>query len=105
SLRNSPLTLLPTLFPYTTLFRSSDDPWTSTNGWRMNSHLTRVLDFSDDAQTYRLALAYQRGGWLLGQGGASASFEAANDGADRRSEELTSELQSRVDLVCRLLLE
>src|SRR5438105_7828906 len=30
---------------------------------------------------------------------------ALNHGADARSEEHTSELQSRVDLVCRLLLE
>src|SRR5438105_7746628 len=35
---------------------------------------------------------------LLGHGGF-------HSGPDRRSEEHTSELQSRVDLVCRLLLE
>src|SRR5438067_7028415 len=34
---------------------------------------------------------------LVGQGGG--------EGAERRSEEHTSELQSRFDLVCRLLLE
>src|SRR6266704_5407731 len=51
-----------TLFPYTTLFRSSASWWTS---WRAGRR--------------------QAGG--------------------RRSEEHTSELQSRFDLVCRLLLE
>src|SRR5207247_10555504 len=40
--------------------------------------------------------------WLIGKRRAIS----AGDGSDRnRSEEHTSELQSRVDLVCRLLLE
>src|SRR5438874_3423845 len=59
-----------TLFPYTTLFRSSSG-------------------------TARDAAA-------------AGGRDAAGDGADRvlsRSEEHTSELQSRRDLVCRLLLE
>src|SRR5256884_7198795 len=34
-----------------------------------------------------------------------ASFDYANNPADRKSEEHTSELQSRLHLVCRLLLE
>src|SRR2546428_13807641 len=59
-----------TLFPYTTLFRSS-------RAWHWSSH---------DPQR------------LVGQGG-SVVLQIP------RSEEHTSELQSRSDLVCRLLLE
>src|SRR2546428_3202546 len=65
-----------TLFPYTTLFRSAKvQQMRPTVG-----NQTQVL-FASDAQTLR-ALA-----------------------ALARSEEHTSELQSRSDLVCRLLLE
>src|SRR5438105_6921680 len=45
-----------------------------------------------------------RGRQLAGVPGRAASFLRACHGAGR-SEEHTSELQSRVDLVCRLLLE
>src|SRR3712207_8361438 len=72
-----------TLFPYTTLFRS--EPGRA----RRAGHLRR--------------------------GGGVAALRAAGDrrrrvrvlpsGGDRRSEEHTSELQSRQYLVCRLLLE
>src|SRR5438105_15264056 len=52
------------------------------------------------------ALPISRGGTARGSPGPPAS--AADGGSarrDTRSEEHTSELQSRVDLVCRLLLE
>src|SRR5690349_23497684 len=75
-----------TLFPYTTLFRSEADDGVDRAG--------------DD-----------------GCEGAAAHPQAADatpreqrrhadrDGGEQRSEEHTSELQSRRDLVCRLLLE
>src|SRR5438067_9060678 len=62
-----------TLFPYTTLFRS-----------------TKLVSLDLDEP---LALDLARGGNV---------FAIV---ADKRSEEHTSELQSRFDLVCRLLLE
>src|SRR5437868_8445886 len=66
-----------TLFPYTTLFRS-------TNGKRI-------------ARPWAMRSSY---------GTVNARFGVApNLWAKRRSEEHTSELQSRFDLVCRLLLE
>src|SRR5438067_8837929 len=73
-----------TLFPYTTLFRSVVPPPTVTT----------------------LAPA-------SGQAGTLVTITGANFGATQgtssiyfnRSEEHTSELQSRFDLVCRLLLE
>src|SRR2546421_5284456 len=68
-----------TLFPYTTLFRSL---------------------------VFRLGRDLLVGVVGQHQRGADADDRADHDvDADRRSEEHTSELQSRSDLVCRLLLE
>src|SRR2546421_6997763 len=65
-----------TLFPYTTLFRS---PWHGKGRSRPSGST---------------------------QAGVSVGAGGLTDGrADHRSEEHTSELQSRSDLVCRLLLE
>src|SRR5437868_15500400 len=71
----------PTLFPYTTLFRS---------------HLARdeFLGVVDEP-------ANRRGGEIGGFG----VFARPGDARLGRSEEHTSELQSRFDLACRLLLE
>src|SRR5690349_23411015 len=71
-----------TLFPYTTLFRSRH---------RIGA-ATRLIVEAPIRR--RAPLATVRGGW-----GATAAC------GDIRSEEHTSELQSRRDLVCRLLLE
>src|SRR5687768_18012799 len=82
-----------TLFPYTTLFRSlvqADE-----------AREDRVAGQVDDARTGRHP----------GRSGGAGSLDARTpqeDGlivAHRRSEEHTSELQSRLHLVCRLLLE
>src|SRR2546429_5216745 len=70
-----------TLFPYTTLFRSR-----ATGGQRLTSRLVRF-----DAPR-------------AGDDHVDAAIRGASDGV-RRSEEHTSELQSRLHLVCRLLLE
>src|SRR3712207_8553008 len=75
-----------TLFPYTTLFRSPAGG--STRDGR------RLIVYLCDSNVW-LALA------LSGH----AHHEAARDWLDSRSEEHTSELQSRQYLVCRLLLE
>src|SRR3712207_8729784 len=76
-----------TLFPYTTLFRSAAD---RDERQREAPHLARVLD-----------------GRLRGDDrpGAREERQAAEGRFDLRSEEHTSELQSRQYLVCRLLLE
>src|SRR5256884_4948051 len=69
-----------TLFPYTTLFRSMQ----------------------------QLADAVERRARALGAeflGPARLRERAAGDDGPQRSEEHTSELQSRLHLVCRLLLE
>src|SRR5690606_40237073 len=72
-----------TLFPYTTLFRSLRD----------------VDDESEIGANQRLL------GFLIACHRASADLGLLLSGHDRRSEEHTSELQSRENLVCRLLLE
>src|SRR3712207_7724852 len=81
-----------TLFPYTTLFRSREPS--------ARRHRLRA----------RAALQAPGGGDLDRRGGVDARFGAHRldrHGAPRRtrSEEHTSELQSRQYLVCRLLLE
>src|SRR3712207_7710575 len=78
-----------TLFPYTTLFRSS------MGGLVCRSAIQRYM---------------YRGGQTLGPDQVSAGAGASPNPADPRpvefrSEEHTSELQSRQYLVCRLLLE
>src|SRR3712207_7010086 len=79
-----------TLFPYTTLFRS---------GGAMNLPTVKVLLVDDDA----LIRAGVRA--VLGAEPDLEVVGEAGDGAEVRSEEHTSELQSRQYLVCRLLLE
>src|SRR5438874_7743659 len=71
-----------TLFPYTTLFRSD---WLRWNGYsKFWSQLVRETMRRRENNEF--------------------DFRVAKDG-NERSEEHTSELQSRRDLVCRLLLE
>src|SRR5947209_15398203 len=78
-----------TLFPYTTLFRSPAPPW----------HWCAVR------RPPRLGLHESDTGFQEGIGGARAGQTEKNLRFLSRSEEHTSELQSRQYLVCRLLLE
>src|SRR5207248_10423947 len=89
---------LPTLFPYTTLFRSIS--WPSAKFMRSlvkasslslaGSILDRIgTPFSSSTSSLRFI--------------ASSSIQLRR--SHQRSEEHTSELQSPYDLVCRLLLE
>src|SRR2546422_5850807 len=70
-----------TLFPYTTLFRS------------LATHLAACVDAAPDLE--RLAPVEL----------SIVCFRYVPPGLRNRSEEHTSELQSRLHLVCRLLLE
>src|SRR2546428_5138338 len=80
-----------TLFPYTTLFRSPGlDGWQRLMGARVEPwDGPAALVFGDG----------RRVGALLDRNGLRPAT------VEVRSEEHTSELQSRSDLVCRLLLE
>src|SRR5437868_12778990 len=87
-----------TLFPYTTLFRSIDMKVTGriltgdgsgVGGIWLDSGQTKLVG---NNQAGGVGVWTSAGGWELNVAGG-------------RSEEHTSELQSRFDLVCRLLLE
>src|SRR3712207_8256697 len=82
------------LFPYTTLFRSDDDPVALRRDGRC-----RLVERTAD----RHALA--RGKPVRLDDDRATRVEGHRPGEGRRSEEHTSELQSRQYLVCRLLLE
>src|SRR2546422_6237846 len=79
-----------TLFPYTTLFRSPPTP----------PDLARQRDA-------RAVASSEQPPWtsLFKQSGTGRLFASGPVARDGRSEEHTSELQSRLHLVCRLLLE
>src|SRR5436305_6792473 len=82
-----------TLFPYTTLFRSLAEPVHQAAVGQLVLSRGGVDPCDPEAPEVRLAAAAIAVGVLLGA-------------LDRtRSEEHTSELQSRPHLVCRLLLE
>src|SRR2546428_1483803 len=85
-----------TLFPYTTLFRSEQG---------IGDLLADVAGAEHAAEVER---AEGHAGRAQGEGGGAASFAEGDRALAKeaaRSEEHTSELQSRSDLVCRLLLE
>src|SRR2546428_4993984 len=91
-----------TLFPYTTLFRSGlADKW--------NSMTSAPAGFNSDVRG--LPPAQLRGDTSepetvkATRNIAPRMPSTRNSSAIRRSEEHTSELQSRSDIVCRLLLE
>src|SRR5690606_40665102 len=87
----------PPLFPYTTLFRS----------------ISRQSSYRAASTAVRGAIGMAGPTGLVGSGRARRSIlplgvsgkEARITMAEGRSEEHTSELQSRENLVCRLLLE
>src|SRR5690606_41275760 len=84
----------PTLLPYPTLFRSSPVSWAAVVRPMGASVRRRFLevDFAPPFGRQRKVPLADIGSLLRPQGG-------------ERSEEHTSELQSRENLVCRLLLE
>src|SRR5207249_11692404 len=83
-----------TLFPYTTLFRSEDAIVRNTRDLK-KSLLRRLFTHGLRGEPLKETEI----------GPLPESWEARNLASVARSEEHTSELQSRFDLVCRLLLE
>src|SRR5256884_7341539 len=85
-----------TLFPYTTLFRSRFEL----------SRARRIpleISYAVDLDHHRLD--FPRGIDCSGRSHAGRKLPGMDGKPERRSEEHTSELQSRLHLVCRLLLE
>src|SRR3712207_8547126 len=85
-----------TLFPYTTLFRSYAE---SERRFRLAVEGARCGIWEWDLEKDEVFLSDMTG-VMLGWGGGGVT-----SGQEVRSEEHTSELQSRQYLVCRLLLE
>src|SRR3712207_6938064 len=88
-----------TLFPYTTLFRSGQGAVEAEVELAEQGEHGRVGPGDQVADVAALLLQALHGGDQVGDGHA----EGVHGGV--RSEEHTSELQSRQYLVCRLLLE
>src|SRR3712207_6888793 len=91
-----------TLFPYTTLFRSDEvrvGGGESREGVGVGAAVGVAAEVHRGAGGERLRTGRDR------LGAAQAERRAGGDGELVRSEEHTSELQSRQYLVCRLLLE
>src|SRR3712207_8537600 len=83
-----------TLFPYTTLFRSRSSPNRSISGWTRQQTPATSLRPMGERHSPLDAVHRSLGAKMVPFGGW-----------EMRSEEHTSELQSRQYLVCRLLLE
>src|SRR5699024_11982651 len=85
-----------TLFPYTTLFRSQKKSRGKKKQGRKNGALQATEETGATRQMQTI-LSWIQTDWT--------KSTSRRQGIKRRSEEHTSELQSRFDLVCRLLLE
>src|SRR2546429_6419181 len=83
-----------TLFPYTTLFRSRVG--TAARPAAARTNLLRGAPSSENSANHQAARGVGRKIHRCGRGRSTGG---------KRSEEHTSELQSRLHLVCRLLLE
>src|SRR5690606_41752630 len=88
-----------TLFPYTTLFRSPENilAFRSRLFEERSSIQKRVQQIKKEAEAIKNQFGLS---WTDFKGGSRSAFLFFE-----RSEEHTSELQSRENLVCRLLLE
>src|SRR2546429_2566093 len=84
-----------TLFPYTTLFRSRKFEWSDDGAANSSSPLPLWERVADEREARRKP----------GEGCSSKQVTSFPPSLRSRSEEHTSELQSRLHLVCRLLLE
>src|SRR5690606_41140823 len=85
---------IPTLFPYTTLFRSTNAPGVVVRS--RSAATSSAASSASPSETCPASTAHARN---------MPMCVAPASGPASRSEEHTSELQSRENLVCRLLLE
>src|SRR5687768_18050533 len=85
-----------TLFPYTTLFRSGSAPWRDARRWSYAVEVcaSTIVSFPNAASPPTAPAP-----------SCPKTHRATPSSIPARSEEHTSELQSRLHLVCRLLLE
>src|SRR2546429_7051056 len=89
-----------TLFPYTTLFRSVVIFWKQTEDEQHKTLRLREQLTSSEINRRRFTADL-----LVNLARRNQNLQAGGEATPVRSEEHTSELQSRLHLVCRLLLE
>src|SRR3712207_8595218 len=97
-----------TLFPYTTLFRSADPDFAQPGAESFNqivARVRRVMERLAEVASERRVVAVSHHNFLHFFLGVTMFGDDFTPALMRRSEEHTSELQSRQYLVCRLLLE
>src|SRR5207302_5844263 len=93
------------LFPYTTLFRSAEVRYRPKQSHRNAAHLRiRTAQYSETIWRSSAAERFTRKCLDAQISCIRQAGQGNNRGDDVRSEEHTSELQSRENLVCRLLL-
>src|SRR5699024_12421701 len=97
--------LSPTLFPYTTLFRSHSfivfhDGW---NGFAFLYRICAGVACTQVGKNFKMDVFVGADHWPDRRRPCKSRAERSAP-TNTRSEEHTSELQSRFDLVCRLLL-
>src|SRR5690606_39904947 len=92
--------ILTSLIPYTTLFRSQmiNRAWS----WGVSATYRRMTNAMDDVRINALCGVRHGTLWPIANPGDELTLWGTTE---MRSEEHTSELQSRENLVCRLLLE
>src|SRR5207249_11543232 len=94
----------PPLFPYTTLFRSTPICWIGSARTKKTTRTCRENRRDCYARCIEVCCRNRRRACRPSRNCAKPESEQGNRRFER-SEEHTSELQSRFDLVCRLLLE
>src|SRR5450830_13678 len=60
--------------------KQGDDPWSQTNGWRMNQTYSRKLSFTDEHAAYDISITYGPDGWQFSTGGQGARGTVQRDG-------------------------
>src|SRR5207237_7952737 len=99
-----PLAERPTIFPYTTLFRSAGDERDQDDQDTAES-VENVTDVPEQRRGLDNGWRNDRKSQSQRQDCGAGENQAGSAVLPLRSEEHTSELQSHLNLVCRLLLE
>src|SRR5687768_17927022 len=92
-----------TLFPYTTLFRSASVDLARLAGLQPAAVICEIMNPDGTMARLPQLMAFKKKHKLRMT--SIAALIAHRRKSEKRSEEHTSELQSRLHLVCRLLLE
>src|SRR3712207_7455333 len=93
-----------TLFPYTTLFRSRYQSPENPEGWGLGLNNAYLSTLTANVPALQRLDQFEQRNFKI-RGNAYLDFRILEGLMYRRSEEQTSEIQSRQYLVCRLLLE